>query len=83
MSKPLFRVAVTIVVVLVIVAGVYVTVQAASSSLGASRGRVDKTASDSYYLNQQRGISEKLSPYFDNSGSGHDCEREGENPNDY
>jgi hypothetical protein len=84
MSKPLSRVAIVVLIGLIIVVGVFATVQAASASSGQLKGRIDATAGDPYYASQQRGASQKLSPYrVENNKGGHGCESERVNPNDY
>jgi len=85
MFKPSSRVAVAVLIALIVIVGVFASVQAASASSGSVKGRVDATAGDSYYSSQQRGFSSKLSPYgADNFTGGHDCQSErGISPNDY
>ena len=87
MTKPLSRVAVAMLIVLIIILGVFFTAQAASASSGAVKGRVDATASDSYFSSQQRGGGAPLlSPYgmdgYHEGGHG-GCESEGLNSSDY
>lgn len=85
MSKPLSRVAIALLIGLIIIAGVVISAQAASANTGYLKGRVDMTAGDSYYLNQQRGAAQKLSPYNTNNfNEGYECERDkGVSSNDY
>ncbi|HEY5729336.1 MAG TPA: hypothetical protein VIS72_04750 [Anaerolineales bacterium] len=85
MSKSLFRVAVATLIGLIVIAGVFVTVQAASANSGNIKGRADLTASDSYYSSQQRGASKGLSPYgAEKYEGGHGgCESERIDSNDY
>jgi len=85
MSKLMSRAAVAVLIGLIIVIGVFATVQAASPGSGFVKGRLDLTAYDSYYSSQQRGISKELSPYgVDKNKNGHGgCESERVDPNDY
>lgn len=78
MSKPMSRIAIALLIGLIIIIGVFATVQAASSGSGSTKGRADLTAYDSYYSSQQRGVSQELSPYGgDKYKEGHGgCESE-------
>jgi hypothetical protein len=85
MSKLLFRVAVAVLTGLVIVAGVFATVEAASTNSGQLNGRIDATAGDPFYASQQRGASLEVLPYnMEGNQGGHGgCESEGFNSDDY
>jgi hypothetical protein len=84
MSKPLFRLAVAALIGLIIVVGVFATVQAAPMGSGQLKGRVDATAADPFYASQQRGGFQKISPYqAEGNGDGHGCESERVDPNDF
>lgn len=84
MSKPLTRVAVVVLISLVIIVGVFATVQAASAKTGQMKGRIDATASDPYYASQQRGGIQAISPYeTKNNKGGHGCESERLDSSDY
>lgn len=85
MSRPVVRIAVVLLVGLIVLAGIYATVQAASSTAGAMNGNHFLTAG---LLADQKHVREskpQIQPYTmpEGEGPGGGCEREGVNPSDF
>jgi hypothetical protein len=87
MSKPVTRVAFLALIVLVLVAGIYFTVQAASSRASLSGERAITTAGllpDTSHVRSSFSRLEQLefqSDFYQDSGHG-GCERNGDSPDD-
>jgi hypothetical protein len=86
MSKPVVRISVVLLVGIIILAGIFFTVQAASSTAGVRGGDRFLTAG---LLPDQKHVRKsipQIQPYTVPEGGYHEgggCERDGVNPSDY
>jgi hypothetical protein len=83
MSRPIVRITIVVLVGLVVLAGIYASVQAASSTAGALRGNHFLTAgllADQKHVRETRPRLQEYMPEGGRPGGG--CEHEGVNPGD-
>lgn len=86
MSKQKIRIVLLLVIGLLILVGVFATVQAASNAVGIARGRAQVTAGLLLDTSHPRDVASPLSLYnADGDEAGHHCHEEeaGINPSDY
>ncbi len=82
MSRQKIRIVFLFVIGAVILAGIFATVQAASSSAGVARGHAQVTAGLLPDLSHPRNVTQPLDTY-EGGEDGHGCHEEGINPSDY
>ena len=83
MTKSKIRILLALVIAVGLIAAVYTTALGASST-GVMRGGTHVTAGLLLDTAHQRSTHKTLQTYMPASeGEGHDCERDGVNPNDY
>jgi len=85
MSKRMKRIALSVLLSLAVVAGIYTSVLGASLNTGSSARRLHVNAGLTLDLGHQREAAQSLDAYVpqQTERSGHNCEDEAMNPSDY